>query len=179
MHNQLNIAPVLHRFQIKPFDKVYAGQVSVLFHCAVHAIDGRHYSSAQLNAWSSQPRSAKYWELRLTRTQAWVMLDFNPSKPLASPFCCGFINLETEYFQRGYIDSLYIHPDYQGQGFARQLLWHAKQWAKSRKYPELRVDASYYSRPLFEQEGFELLYKSYQPKSGQMLPGFHMRLSLL
>lgn len=178
MQKKLAVAPVLERFQIKPYDKAFAGQISVIFHLAVHAIAGRHYSQAQRKAWSNQPRSPKYWDNRLRKTQAWVMLDFNPPMPLAAPLCCGFINIETRFFQRGYIDSLYVHPAYQGLGFARQLFSVANDWALLSDIPELTVDASYYSRPLFESEGFELVHKSYQPKSGQMLPGFLMRKSL-
>ncbi|MCL1037853.1 GNAT family N-acetyltransferase [Shewanella submarina] len=178
MHTRISVSPVLDRFQVQPYSRAFANQVSMIFHLAVHGIAGRHYSDAQLHAWSNQPRSDRYWHQRLTRTQSWVILDFNPPKPLAAPLCCGFINIETQYFQRGYIDSLYVHPAYQGQGFAALLFSTARDWACEQGFPELTVDASYYSRPLFEREGFVLEYKSYQPKSGQMLPGFHMRLPL-
>lgn len=169
---------ILPRFRVVPYQKQYAAQISLLFHLAVQGISSRHYSDAQLKAWSYQPRSSRYWHLRLSRSQTWVVLDFAPIKPLAAPLCCGFINVETHYFSRGYIDSLYLHPAYQGKGLARALFATAKKWAKQQGYPELTVDASYLSRPLFESGGFELCYKSYQPKSGQMLPGFFMRCQL-
>ncbi|GIU34690.1 hypothetical protein TUM4433_31100 [Shewanella schlegeliana] len=94
------------------------------------------------------------------------------------PFCCGFINLETHFNSRGYIDSLYVHPEYQRQGVAKRLYESLAQWAVSMAVPELFVDASKLSKPLFESMGFKLHHRSYQEKRGVVIMGYYMSKTL-
>lgn len=169
------VPSLLHQFQIVPYQGTHAEEVSLLFHQAVNSINDRHYSKTQLLAWSALPRSSRFWDLRLRRTQSWLLLNYDLNKPQHAPLCCGFINLETHFFSRGYIDCLYVHPDYQGQGFASMLFCTAQAWARAQGYAELSVDASYLSKGLFLKNGFDIKFKSYQPKSGQMLAGFFMK----
>lgn len=160
------------RHVITYYKKQYAAQISLLYHTAVQSIQSNFYSQAQLNAWSRQPRSTKYWDVRLQRNQSWLAIDNR------SNTCCAFISLDTCFPNKGYIDHLYVHPNYQGQGLATRLLNQLINWAKENAFDSLTLDASYQSQPLCVQQGFHTCYKSYQSKSGQMLPGFFMRKQL-
>ena len=175
---KLPLPSISSQYQIMPYQGCYAQDVSMIFHDAVQSIKHKCYSEPQLRAWSHQPRSVQFWDLRLRRTQSWLLLNYDSANPQQTPLCCGFINLETHFFSRGYIDCLYVHPKYQGQGFASQLFCIAQNWARSQNYAALTVDASYLSKGLFLKHGFEVKFKSYQPKSGQMLPGFFMKKAL-
>jgi putative acetyltransferase len=167
-------------YRILPFHRAYAGQVSRLYHEAVRAIRHPRYSPSQLAAWSRAPRSEKHWQLRLTRSRCWLLLYQAQHTGLAGqPQCCGFINVETAFASRGYIDSLYIAPAHQGKGLGRSLYLEAERFARSKGYPALSVDASFLSRPLFELMGFALVQRSYQQKQGQIIPGFYMTKKLL
>ncbi|CAM4002347.1 GNAT family N-acetyltransferase [Shewanella aquimarina] len=163
--------------KIIPYRKGYSKAVGEVYHLAVRAIDETHYSAEQKLAWSQAPRSGYHWHKRLTRSQAWLAVD-TACMAGEDPRCVGFINVETQYASRGYIDSLYVHPEYQGQGIARQLLQQLESWAASQGMDELRVDASSLSRPLFVAEGFALRHKRYQEKAGQVFMAYYLAKSL-
>jgi GNAT superfamily N-acetyltransferase len=163
---------VFNQFEIQPYRSSYAREVSELFHLCVHSIDHSRYSQAQLAAWSAAPRSAKYWDLRLSRSKAWVMIATDAAT--SSQICCGFINIETHFARRGYLDSLYIHPDFQRQGLGERAYLTVEAWAKGQGYSCLSVDASFLSKGLFAKLGFAQVQRSYQQKLGQIIPGFYM-----
>lgn len=158
--------------EIVPYQSKYARQVSELFHFCVHNIKHERYPPVLLNAWSQAPRSAKHWHLRLSRSQAWIILVTDAAS--FTKICVGFINVETDFHHRGDIDSLYIHPDWQRQGLGELAYRHLESWARLQKYSSLSVDASYLSKGLFTKMGFTQVQRSYQQKLGQVLPSFYM-----
>ncbi|MGI2125141.1 GNAT family N-acetyltransferase [Shewanella oncorhynchi] len=164
------------QFEIQPYQSCYAREVSELFHLCVHSITHVRYAQAQLMAWSAAPRSAKHWDLRLRRSKAWVVLAIDEAT--ASSVCCGFINVETHFPCQGYLDSLYIHPDYQGQGLGERAYLVLEAWAKAQGYARLSLDASYLSKGLFTRMGFIQIQRSYQQKLGQVIPGFYMEKNI-
>lgn len=168
----------MKQFNIVPYQARFASQLAQLFHQTVNGIACKYYSTAQIQAWSPRPRSAKYWHQRLSRSQTWVMLDHDLNRKSDLKKCCGFINIETHFYHRGYIDCLYVHPNYQSKTLATKLYKVAESWAKEQQFPELSVDASYLSKALFIKQGFDIQFKTYQPKSGQMIPGFFMKKEL-
>lgn len=162
---------------VLPYDKVYASAVSCIFHESIHHLDDELYSSADKSAWSATPRSSYHWNKRLSRSQAWVVLDVNCTVN-GKPRCCGFINVETHFNSQGYIDSLYVHPDYQRKGVAHQLYETLENWAGKQGYSALSVDASKASKALFLSWGFRLRHRSYQEKLGRVIMGFLMEKEL-
>ncbi|PKH54239.1 GNAT family N-acetyltransferase [Shewanella sp. Choline-02u-19] len=159
--------------RIIPYSKCYAVQVSHLFHLAINVIADDVYSIAEKQAWSSSPRSGYHWHKRLSRSKAWLMID-DERDVQGVPFCCGLVNLETHFNTRGYIDSLYVHPDYQHRGIATALFTQLQTWATSANISNLSVDASKLSKPLFLSHGFRLHHRSYQEKRGQIIMGYLM-----
>ena len=53
-----------------------------------------------------------------------------------------------------YLLNVYTEPDYRKQGLARCLLNEALCYCRERNYPKIRLHASIYGRPLYEQLGF-------------------------
>ncbi len=73
-----------------------------------------------------------------------------------------------------YIHRLAVHPDYQGMGFARQLMDYAEQLARTREINSIRLDTfSQNSRnqKFYEQRGYTKLGNIYLP--GQSEHPFH------
>ncbi|MEZ9821109.1 GNAT family N-acetyltransferase [Shewanella sp. 10N.286.45.A1] len=165
-------------FKLIPYQKQYATQVSQLFHLAINAIDDDVYSKIEQQAWSYSPRSRYHWHKRLTRSKTWLMIESDQHQD-GVPLCCGVINLETHFHSRGYIDSLYVHPDFQHQGIATTLLLELEAWAMSANIGSLSVDASKLSKPLFLAHGFKQQHRSYQEKRGQIIMGFLMSKPLI
>ncbi|WP_394200613.1 GNAT family N-acetyltransferase [Shewanella waksmanii] len=154
------------QFELVDFDNRYASQIPLLYHLAVHGYQGDFYNQAQLQAWSARPRSVYHWRARLNRSRCWLAL--------IEDKCVGFINVETHYHTRGYVDSLYVLPQYQGLGIASALVAKMESWARAQGYIQLNVDASISSKPLFLRHGFSLHHKRYQQKRDQVIVGFAM-----
>ncbi|GIU12786.1 GNAT family N-acetyltransferase [Shewanella sp. MBTL60-007] len=163
--------------KIIPYQKCYAPDVSVLAHMAISKISDDIYTQQEKSAWSYAPRSSYHWHKRLLRSKSWLVVDEQRIES-GRAFCCGFINLETHFKSRGYIDSLYVHPQYQQQGVAGRLYEVLAQWAVNNALPELFVDASKLSKPLFESQGFRLRHRSYQEKRGIVIMGYYMSKAL-
>jgi len=157
-------------YQIVSFLAPHAIQISQLYHAAVQDIAHQRYPKAKLDAWSSAPRSVKFWQQQYKRNRAWVALD--------NQQVIGFISVEKHYEHQGYIDYLYVHPNHQHQGIASALYLHLQHWALQQHYPDLSVDASYLSKSLFEKMGFIMQHASYQQKCGQIFSGFYMKKPL-
>ncbi|ESE41884.1 GNAT family N-acetyltransferase [Shewanella decolorationis] len=164
------------QIEVIPYQRSYARAVSELFHYCVRQIQHERYNAAQLNAWSQAPRSSQHWHLRLSRSQAWIILVTDAAS--LSKICVGFINVETDFHHKGYIDSLYIHPDWQRQGLGERAYRQLELWAREQGYSQLSADASYLSRGLFIKLGFVQQQRSYQQKLGQVLPSFYMTKKL-
>ena len=164
-------------YSVIPYQADYAQSVSQIFHEAIHAIDDECYCAAHKAAWSAKPRSAYHWHKRLTRSKAWLVIDTR-SMHYGLPVCCGFINIEMGFHSRGYIDSLYVHPEYQGKGVAKSLYQALELWSREQGYKELSVDASRLSKSLFLAYGFKVNHRSYQEKLGQVIMGYLMSKSL-
>lgn len=164
-------------YSVIPYQSYYAKQISQIFHDAIHNIDEEQYSEADRLAWSAKPRSATHWDKRLTRSKCWLVVDTRVVMD-ERPMCCGFINVETGYYSRGYIDSLYIDPRYQGNGLAKSLYEVMEQWTRKQGYCELTLDASHQSKSLFLSYGFRVNHRSYQQKLGQVIMGFLMTKAL-
>ncbi|MEI6859178.1 MAG: GNAT family N-acetyltransferase [Shewanella sp.] len=164
-------------FSLIPYQAAYAQSVSQIFHDAIHAIDEAKYSLADKSAWSAKPRSAYYWHKRMTRSKSWLVID-SRSIHDGLPVCCGFMNIEMGFHHQGYIDSLYVHPEYQGKGVAKTLYQALELWSREQGYKELSVDASRLSKPVFLAYGFKVNHKSYQEKLGQVIMGYLMSKSL-
>ncbi|GGZ14678.1 GNAT family N-acetyltransferase [Shewanella fodinae] len=144
-----------------------AAEVSQVYHQAVQALAGGFYSAAQCHAWSRAPRSDKYWQLRLRHSTAWLALD-------SGGRCIGFVQVERQYGELGYISCLYVLPAWQRRGVAAQLITVVKQWAQQQAFPRLSTHASMQSKTVFERQGFRSHHRCYQEKSGQQLTSFLM-----
>ncbi|MFQ6371390.1 GNAT family N-acetyltransferase [Shewanella sp. YIC-542] len=148
-----------------------AGSIAQIYHLAVTAMAGGHYSPAQCQAWSRAPRSSKYWQLRLRHSTTWLAMDANQQ-------CVGFVQVERQYGEAGYISCLYVLPAWQRQGIASALVREVLQWAQQRELPRLTTHASMQSKALFERLGFRRHHRCYQEKSGQQLISFLMHRPL-
>ncbi|MCL1139710.1 GNAT family N-acetyltransferase [Shewanella pneumatophori] len=160
-----------------PYQKAYAQDVANLCHLAIQSISEAIYSADEKFAWSFAPRSPYHWHKRLSKSQAWLVVDSAKSIS-GKPVCCGVINVETRFDSQGYIDSLYVAPNYQKRGIAKQLYQALELWARQQKFAELTVDASKVSKPLFEAQGFKLRHRSYQEKRGVIIMGYYMNKPL-
>lgn len=53
-----------------------------------------------------------------------------------------------------YLLNVYTEPEYRKRGLARQLVTQVIDYCREHQYPKIRLHASIYGRPLYEQLGF-------------------------
>jgi putative acetyltransferase len=82
----------------------------------------------------------------------------------------GFARIDSE----GLIDLLYVHPDFQRQGVARELFSEICSWAERRGIRHLRSEVSETARPFFESVGFWVVKAQVVERQGVSLSNFLM-----
>ncbi|MGA9657579.1 MAG: GNAT family N-acetyltransferase [Asticcacaulis sp.] len=137
-----------------------------LFQAAVAAIPQTDYTSDQLRAWASQRLDRDAWLIRRASKPTFVaQIDDE---------IAGFSDLT----DAGYIDMMFVHPQYQGKGVARALFARIMDVAQRKAIRMLETDASITARPFFKSCGFETLSSQEVAIGGQVLRNYRMRLSL-
>lgn len=151
---------------LQTYQNQYNRAITELFYKAVYNIDERVYNSQQKQAWAPYPIDYKQWANRLADTQPYLLFKNNK--------LIGFI----EFINRGYIDCLYIHPDFQQQGYATQLIEHVVNIAQKESIKQISVNASLIAKGLFQQFGFITLKENKVMRNGVSLINFSMQLQV-
>jgi len=69
-----------------------------------------------------------------------------------------------------YVHRVCIHPDYQGMGFARQLMDYAEEYSRSNNYKSVRLDTfskNKRNQHFYEQRGYKRLGDIFFPKQSE------------
>ena len=77
-----------------------------------------------------------------------------------------------------YIDLLYVHNDYQGQGVAHKLYTSIENVAMQQGQSELKSDVSKTAKSFFEKVGFEVINEQIVIRKGVELTNFKMTKTL-
>ncbi len=116
--------------------------VLALFYEAVHAIDSKDFTSAQLDAWAPREPDRVLWQDRLSNSSTFVAEHKDR--------IVGFGNVTL----LGLIDTLYVHKDMQKSGVGGALLMRLIAEAKSRGLKTVQADVNATALPFFEKQGF-------------------------
>ena len=87
---------------------------------------------------------------------------------------CGFRQDRAE----GFIDLLYVHPEFQRQGVACELFAELCSWAERRGIRHLRSEVSITARPFFESAGFRVVERQVVERRGVWFSNFVMETPL-
>lgn len=136
--------------------------VVLLFQRAVRDVASRDYSPAQVSAWAPEPPDLTAWTRRLG-TGGIFICERNDQ-------IAGFARVD----DTGCLDLLYVHPEVQRQGVARELFDHVISWAVSRGIRHLNAEVSITARAFFESIGFRVVRQQLVKRGGVSLPNFRM-----
>ncbi|MCL4540405.1 MAG: GNAT family N-acetyltransferase [Bacteroidetes bacterium] len=142
------------------------GAVLTLFHDTVHTINARDYTPDQLDAWAPSVPDKGIWHERLASSEAYVA---EQNRKIV-----GFGNLSKD----GWVDTLYVHKNYQREGIATAILTRLLEEAVEFDLPAVRVNASITARPLFEAHGFHLEWEQEKAHNGNVFKTFVMVIRL-
>lgn len=132
-------------FEIRPALKADFSAIGDIFHDAVHQVARGHYTQEQLRAWSPGPFDAAHWQRRAAQLEMRVaVLDRTPA---------GFIG----FSRVGYVDLLFVRPEFVRRGFGRKLLVEAERFLAQSNVKIAWTDASATARSFFEAIGYTIV----------------------
>jgi putative acetyltransferase len=138
----------------------------VIFLRAVRETARAHYSPEQVAAWAADSGDLDSWAA--ARAAAHTQL------AIIHGHVAGFTDLD-DY---GYIDMLFVDPDFGRQGIASGLLASMVALARQRGLPALTTFASLTSRPVFERQGFVIMDERYFGEGDGAVKTYEMRCVL-
>lgn len=117
-------------------------RVRALFRQTVLNINTQHYSLDQVKIWASAADDEQRW-LQMLADQHFLLAKNEDT-------ILGFGTITPN----GYLDLLYVHHNYQGQGIGKALIQALFDYAKTQNIGTIKSDVSITARPLFERMGF-------------------------
>ncbi|MEC4802675.1 MAG: GNAT family N-acetyltransferase [Jaaginema sp. PMC 1079.18] len=137
--------------------------IALLYHHTVHQVNSRHYSPAQIAAWSPKVQSYEYWRSRLTQYQIVYVAEIENT-------VVGF----TELAANGHIDCFYVHHQWQGCKVGSNLLSQLENHAKEQHISSLFAEVSITAQPFFTAKGFQITQERERLLRGQYFKQFLM-----
>jgi aminoglycoside 6'-N-acetyltransferase len=137
-------------------------EVMTLFARSVRELGCRDYSPAELAAWAPDRPDARAWAKRLASEATFVCERDGRIAGLARVGATGCVDL------------LYVHPDFERRGVARELMGRVTAWARARHIGCLHAAVSLTARPFFEKAGFRVVADQTAVRNGVSLRNFRM-----
>ncbi len=132
-----------------------------IFLKAIRHVSSKDYGPEQIDAWA-QVEDWDAWGRKRASRPTWIAT-YN-AKPV------GFSDLEPS----GYLDMMFVHPQYQGLGVATLLLRTVEVAALEQDLKLITTEASLTARPFFQSRGFTVVASQEVQKRGQTLRNFRM-----
>jgi putative acetyltransferase len=80
---------------------------------------------------------------------------------------------------QGYLDRLFVHKNFQGQGIAAAIMERLESRGKALKIKEITTASSITAKPFFEKVGFAVVKEQHVEVRGEMLTNFVMKKFLV
>lgn len=125
--------------------------LAVLFYDTVHTVNARDYTEEQLNVWATGRVDLAAWDRSF--------LEHNTVVAVAGDTIVGFGDISGA----GYLDRLYVHKDYQGQGVATAIC-DALEMCAARL--TITTHASITAKPFFERRGYTVVREQQVERGG-------------
>ncbi|MDH6237127.1 GNAT family N-acetyltransferase [Cryobacterium sp. CG_9.6] len=153
---------------IRPYGDADAAATLTIFLAAVTETAAADFSPEQIQAWARpEERDLSTWHAAMQKRNSFVAtVDGAP---------VGFSDVNPA----GYIDMMFVAPQHQRQGVARQLIGYAEAHARQAQLAELTADVSITARPFFERYGFTVEAEQHPVKAGVQLTNYKMKRNLL
>lgn len=133
-------------------------ELTALFYDTVHRVNAKDYTQAQLDAWATGQVDREAWDRSLRAHDSIVAVE--------GPVIVGFGDMDPT----GYLDRLYVHADYQGQGIASGICDRLERAVQG----NIITHASITSRPFFERRGYRVVREQRVERRGILLTNYVM-----
>ena len=132
--------------------------MAALFYDTVHRVNRRDYTPEQLDVWATGQVDLESWNRSFLAHHTLVAMK--------DGILVGFGDMDST----GYLDRLYVHADYQGQGIATAL---CDALEKAVPGP-ITTHASITARPFFESRGYRVVKAQQVQRQGILLTNYVM-----
>lgn len=130
-----------------------------LFYHTVHTVNAKDYTEEQLNAWATGEVDLEKWNQSFQEHDSFVAVE--------NGMIVGFGDID----HTGYLDRLYVHADYQGQGIATAICDRLEQMVEE----NITTHASVTASPFFENRGYHVIKEQQVERKGIFLTNFVMQ----
>ena len=145
--------------QLRKYQPPDCAQLAELFYQTIHNVNARDYAQEQLDAWASGEVDLKAWDASF-RAHGTIIAVENGK-------IIGFGDMD----ETGYLDRLYVHKDYQGQGIASAICDELERFAVGKTFT---THASITAKPFFQHRGYRVVCKQEVIRRGVALTNFIM-----
>jgi putative acetyltransferase len=128
--------------KIRHFEPTDFEEILKLYYDTIHTVNIRDYSPEQIDTWAPAIPDMTRW-IGMLEHLAFVVEEKGQ--------IIGFGDMTLH----GYLDLLYTHKDFQGQGVASLILKELEKHAKEIGLREIHTEASITAKPFFEKKGFK------------------------
>lgn len=137
--------------------------IAELFFHTVHTINARDYTRQQLAAWATASVDLEEWNE--------TFLAHNTIVAVKDSIIVGFGDIDAS----GYLDRLYVHKDYQGQGIGSAICDKLEGGVEVNR---IITHASITAKPFFVHRGYEIIKEQQVIRKGICLTNYVMRKSM-
>lgn len=137
-------------------------QITHLFRETILHINSKDYSELQVQKWASRADNINKWRDRI-RHQYFVLAEKKDQ-------IIGFGSINSD----AYLDTLFVHKDYQKEGVGSAILQELLDHARNTGKPEVYTEASLTARPFLEKHGFRTKRPQQKVRDGVVFVNFAM-----
>ena len=119
-------------------------QIRLLYYGTITTVNKNDYSEKQISVWAAAYKNIESWTSKINE-QHFFVAELNSR-------ITGFASIT----DKGYIDYMYVHKDFQRQGIATELLKVIEQLTNKLKLKKIWAEVSITARPFFAARGFTL-----------------------
>ncbi|NBI06370.1 GNAT family N-acetyltransferase [Senegalia massiliensis] len=151
---------------IRKYDEKDLKEVLQLFYNTVHSINIKDYTLEQVNAWAPKIPEKKKWENFLYENKT--------SVAVINQKIVGFSDLRED----GYLNTMYVSKNHQGQGIATILLSGIEQEAQNLSITKLTTEASITAKDFFRKRGFNIVEKQNKKHNNMVFVNYIMEKNI-
>ncbi len=148
--------------RIRQAEKSDIVEITKLFYETIQAVNSRDYPQDEIDDWSSWHTDFEKWNATIVEQYFIVAILDNK--------VVGFGSLATD----GYLDFMFVHKDYQGQGIASRLLSELETKAIEQDNQVIYSEVSITAKKFFENHGFVVKRKQLKKSRDKELENYYM-----
>lgn len=152
--------------KLRKYESADCPVLAKLFYETVHEVNRKDYSQSQLHAWATGTVNILEWDASFLANHT-VIAEMDG-------IITGFCDMD----HTGYLDRLYVHHNYQGQGIATAMVNALEQQAKARGIVHFTTHASITAKPFFERRGYQVVKENTAVCQGIALTNFIMEKNI-